>query len=272
MTKLGARRQSLKNIWKLENSKKVSSLLLYLKFQNLRRIFGFSAIYQKKIWSIYAWLVRFALGIDTLAHQTALKIGLPTIVFPGSGLAEKSIYPKINTRMIKEIIEGGGCLLSEFEPDFSATLWGFPKRNRLMAGISKATLVIEATEKSGTLITARLALDYNRDLLAVPGSIFSPSSLGTNKLIQEGATSILSSEDLIEALDFKRPVDLKAEQNLQQNLSAEEKEIIKILKEPLPRDVLFQKLKMSSAEINSLLTLLEIKGIIKEEVGEIYLC
>ena len=118
----------------------------------------------------------FAMGIDTIAHKAAMRAGLKTMVFPGSGLSDKAIYPKTNVQLMREVVENGGCLLSEFEPDFMATQWGFPMRNRLMAGISKAVLIIEAEERSGTLITARLTTEYNRDLLVVPGSIFSSNS------------------------------------------------------------------------------------------------
>jgi len=144
-----------------------------------------------------------ALGIDTIAHKAALGAGLKTIAVPGSGLDDKVLYPSTNRLLAKDIIEKGGALLSEFAPDFRATIWGFPQRNRIMAGLSQATLVIEAEEKSGTLITARLALDYNRDVLAVPGSILSQGSRGTNQLLRQGATPITSSEDLLGALGFE---------------------------------------------------------------------
>ena len=145
----------------------------------------------------------FAMGIDTIAHKKALQVGLKTLVFPGSGLSDEAMYPKSNVRLIREVVEKGGCLISEFEPDFKATQWSFPMRNRLMAGISKAVLIIEAEEKSGTLITARLTTEYNRDLLVVPGSIFSPNSKGVNKLLHQGATPITCSEDVLEALGFE---------------------------------------------------------------------
>jgi len=95
----------------------------------------------------------FAMGIDTIAHKKAMQVGLKTLVFPGSGLSAEAMYPKTNVRLMSEVVENGGCLISEFEPDFKATQWSFPMRNRLMAGISKAVLIIEAEEKSGTLIT-----------------------------------------------------------------------------------------------------------------------
>src|SRR3989344_1689451 len=112
-----------------------------------------------------------AIGIDTLAHQNALKNGLKTIAMPGSGIDRKVLHPSSNRRLADEIIKSGGCLLSEYEPKLPAGAWTFPRRNRLMAGLSKAVLIIEAGERSGTLITARLATEYNRDVLAIPGSI-----------------------------------------------------------------------------------------------------
>ena len=144
-------------------------------------------------------------------------------------------------------------------------------RNRLMAGMSRAVLVIEAEEKSGTLITARLTTEYNRDLLAIPGSIFSPSSKGTNRLIRQGATPVTSAEDVLEALGFELEKDESKQAKLFEDLSPEEKKIIDLLREPQPRDDLIRELKMSTAMANSLLSIMEIKGLIKEEMGEIRL-
>ncbi len=212
-----------------------------------------------------------ALGIDAIAHKKALSVGLKTMVFPGSGLSPQAMYPKTNAQLAKEILEQGGCLISEFEPSFKATLWSFGRRNRLMAGISKATLIIEAGEKSGTMITARLTTEYNRDLLAVPGSIFSPSSVGTNKLIRLGATPITSSEDVLEALGFERPDKKEKQAKLFADLSDEESMVVELLREPLERDELIKKMKMPIASANALLSVMEIKEIIKEELGEIKL-
>lgn len=211
----------------------------------------------------------FAMGIDTIAHKTAMKVGLTTLVFPGSGLSSEAIFPKVNANMMKEIVEAGGCFISEFEPDFKATHWTFPMRNRLMAGISKAVLVIEAQEKSGTLITARLATEYNRDVLAVPGSIYSLNAKGTNRLIRQGATPITSAEDLLEALGFEKEDEEDKQQKLFEDLSPEEKKVIAILHEPMPRDELIRALKIGTQNANSLISVMEIKGLIKEEYGEI---
>ncbi|MDP2788931.1 MAG: DNA-processing protein DprA [bacterium] len=210
-----------------------------------------------------------AMGIDAISHKKALSAGLKTLVFPGSGLSPSAMYPKTNARLAEEIVECGGCLISEFEPDFKATLWSFGRRNRLMAGISKATLIIEAEEKSGTLITARLTTEYNRDLMVVPGSIFSPNSKGTNKLLRLGATPITSAEDVLEALGFERPDKKEKQAKLFADLSPEEKMVVKLLHEPVPRDDLIRAMKMSTPDAQALLSVMEIKELIKEELGEI---
>lgn len=213
----------------------------------------------------------FAMGIDTIAHKKAMQVGLTTIVFPGSGLSDRAMYPKTNVGLIKEIVENNGCLISEFEPDFKATQWSFPMRNRLMAGISKAVLIIEAEERSGTLITARLTTEYNRDLLVVPGSIFSSNSKGVNKLLRQGATPVTSSEDVLEALGFELPKDEDRQQKLFIDLSPEEKKIADLLREPMSRDDLIRATKMPTPTANAILSVMEIKGLIKEELGEIRL-
>lgn len=212
-----------------------------------------------------------ALGIDTLAHKKALDNNLKTIAFPGSGLNEKNLYPSANKKLAEKIISAGGTLISEYEDTQGATLYTFPQRNRLMAGLSKATLVVEASEKSGTLITARLATEYNRDVLAIPGSIFSLNSYGPNWLIKQGATPITNSQDLLIALGFD--LDITFESNSQEkiieSLSEAENKIFDLLKiESLSRDELISQSKIPINELNILLSVMEIKGLIKEIYGE----
>jgi len=210
-----------------------------------------------------------ALGIDTIAHKTAMEVGLKTISFPGSGLSNKILYPRSNIKLADEIVKNGNCLISEFEPNFIATLYSFPQRNRLMAGISKAVLIIEAEEKSGTLITARLALDYNREVLAVPGSAFSSNSNGTNWLIKQGATPVTTSEDVLVALGFKVEKLKISDKEKYADCSKEELKIINLLHEPMERDDLVRESGMKIAEANALLSIMELKDLIKEELGEI---
>jgi DNA processing protein len=209
-----------------------------------------------------------AMGIDTIAHRSAMKAGLITMAMPGSGLDPKVLYPKNNINLAEEIVDSGGCLLAEFPPKMGAELYTFPQRNRLMAGISKATLVIEAAEKSGTLITARMALDYNRDVLVVPGSVFSNTSSGTNKLIRQGAVPITNSNELLEALGFEVDNSIN-EKNKYADCGEDEMKIIKLLDEPMERDDLVRASGMNIASANALLSIMEIKELIREELGEI---
>jgi DNA processing protein len=210
-----------------------------------------------------------AMGIDSIAHKTALEIGLTTISFPGSGLDNSVLYPRTNINLAQEIVDKGGCLISEQVPSFISTLYSFPQRNRLMAGISKAVLIIEAEEKSGTLITARMALDYNRDVLAVPGSALSSNSNGTNSLIKQGATPITSSNDILEALGFEIEKEKKNDKEKYADCGKDELKIIELLREPMERNDLIRELGMNIGEANALLSIMEIKELIKEELGEI---
>ena len=212
-----------------------------------------------------------AIGIDTIAHKAALKAGLSTLAFPGSGLDRSVIHPSSNKKLADEIVYAGGALVAEYEPTQPAGIHTFPRRNRLMAALAKATLIIEAGEKSGTLITARLALDYNRDVLAVPGSIFNFGSKGTNRLIRQGATPIIDSRDVLEALGFKLE-ETDGQQKLFADLTENEQKIVEILQiEPLPRDELIMDSGLSAADANQTLATLEIKGLIKETLGEVRL-
>lgn len=213
-----------------------------------------------------------AIGIDTIAHKAALAARLPTVAIPGSGLGRNVLHPSSNRRLADEIIESGGALLSEFPENYPAGLHTFPRRNRIMAGLAKGILVIEAGDKSGTLITARLATDYNRDVYAIPGSIFSAGSLGTNNLIKLGATPICSGRDLLIALGFNLPDEFGQQKLDLADLSDSEKRVVEILNvEPLARDDLIRVLELPISEANSLLGIMEIKGLIKETMGEIRL-
>ncbi len=210
-----------------------------------------------------------ALGIDSIAHRAALSAGLLTLAMPGSGISSKALYPRSNANLASDIVRNNGCILSEFPPEMKAELYTFPQRNRLMAGISKATLIVEAADKSGTLITARLALDYNRDVLAVPGSIFSNTSTGTNKLIRSGAVPITTSQELLETLGFEVEVNEKTEKEKYADCSKEELRIIELLSEPIERDELIRLSHIDIGKANAILSIMEIKELIKEEFGEI---
>lgn len=167
-----------------------------------------------------------AMGIDTVAHKSAMANNLKTIAVPGSGLNPDILYPRINMYVAEDILKDGGCLLSPFKTNQGAANWTFPVRNQIMAGMSHATLIIEGEEDSGTLITAKLSADYNRDTLVVPGSIFSEHSKGPHKLLRDGAIPITSQEQLREALGFK---DKVKEISHYENCTEEELKIVSLL-------------------------------------------
>jgi DNA processing protein len=210
-----------------------------------------------------------ALGIDGRAHRAALDAGLPTIAIPGSGLDPSALYPRSNVPLAERIVASDGALLSEFKPLFRARPESFPQRNRIMAGMSRAVLVVEAERKSGTLITARLALDYNRDVLAVPGSIFSAMSSGPNYLLETGAAPITTSEDILKALGFHSGQKTSADEVLA-GCSEEERAVLAILCEPLTRDALIRRLGLPTSAANVLLASMELKDLLAERGGLVY--
>lgn len=207
-----------------------------------------------------------ALGIDGIAHRAALAAGLPTIAIPGSGLDAPTIYPQAHAQLAEEIINSGGALLSEFADGGSPGVWSFPRRNRIMAGIAHATLIVEGGAKSGTLITARLAMEYNRDVLVVPGPIFSPQCEGSNKLLRDGATPITSSADILEALGIRTDGQQMLDFDLA-TLSNEEKKILGMLTIPQSIDDIARETKLPIHTINMLVSSLEIRGILVHRMG-----
>lgn len=209
-----------------------------------------------------------ALGIDSIAHRAALTHGLATVAIPGSGLNWDVLYPRGHANLGKQIIESGGALLSEFSNDFKATPYSFPQRNRLMAGMSHATLVIEATERSGTLITSRLATEYNRDVLTIPHSIFSQSAGGPHMLLRLGAVPIRNSADILEVLGLEETQ--KEDHSQRADLTGHEQNVMRLLSEPKARDELIKALNLPIAEANVLLSAMELKGLLKEHLGEIH--
>lgn len=205
-----------------------------------------------------------ALGIDAIAHEAALAAGLATVAIPGSGLNESVLYPRSNVQLAHRILEEGGALLSEFEPSYRPALHSFAQRNRIMAGLSHAVLIVEAEVRSGTLITARLAMEYNRDVLAVPGPLTSSTSQGPHYLIRNGAALIRDSGDILEALGMN-PRDKTTIEH--ESLSPQETRIVELLRNPTPRDELALQAKLPASELNVILSTLELKGLVKEELG-----
>ena len=208
-----------------------------------------------------------AWGTDANAHRVALEVGLPTVAVMPSGLSDEVMYPTMNRPLARQILKSGGALISENPANFKAMLHSFAQRNRIAAGMSKAALIIEAGEKSGTLITARLALDYNREVLVVPHEIGHATGLGCNSLIHEGATLVRNSDDILEALGFK--LSDPVQQTLPTDLTEAEAAILEALTEPLVRDELLDQAEISAKEASIALSSLQIRGLIVERLGKI---
>jgi len=211
-----------------------------------------------------------ALGIDSFAHEATLKEKGITIAVLGGGIDRATIHPRSHENLAERIIEGGGAILSEYPPGAEPTKFSFPARNRIIAGLTQGTLVIEAPLQSGALITAKRALDYNREVLAVPHPINSSNGAGGNELIKKGATLVTSVDDISEALNWQVIIPPKTD-GKEINCNTEEKQILLILQnEPLPLEEIIQKTGFSSDKILVNLTLLEMRGLIKNLGGGYY--
>jgi DNA processing protein len=211
-----------------------------------------------------------ALGIDTIAHRGALEVGGKTVAVLGSSLDDMNIGPRSNYNLSRQIIDNG-ALISDYPISTSASVGTFPSRNRIMAGLTLGTIVIEAAEKSGTLITANLALEFNREVFAVPGSIFSPASTGANNLIRSGAKIVTGVNDILEELNLEKKA---LEKNTKKIIpdSIEEETIIKILsEEPTHIDRIIKLTKLETSVTSSTLVILEMKGLIKDMGGQNYI-
>lgn len=208
-------------------------------------------------------------GIDTFAHLSAVNNNKRTIAVLGTGLDEKNIYPKENISLARKILECGGCLISEYPPGTAGSRFTFPKRNRIISGLSIGILVIEAKEKSGSLITAGYAAKQNKKIYAVPGSIYSLNSKGTNILIKRGAKLADSASDILS--DLKILKKTASDFTARPEISAEEIRVVDLLRrEPLYLDKIIENVKLSPAKTLSLITTLEMKGIIKNIGGNTF--
>ena len=204
-----------------------------------------------------------ALGIDTLAHQAALDAGGRTVAVLGTGIDKKSIYPFANRHLADKIIQSGGAVVSEFPLGTQPLRFNFPMRNRIISGWSLGTLVVEAGEKSGALITAQSSLDQNREVFAVPGNIYSLVSIGPNSLIKQGAKAVTEAEEILEALDLMA-INTYIDNKKIMPESEEEKLVLAQLgADPLHVNDLIRLTNLRASLINSTLTIMEMKGMIK---------
>jgi DNA processing protein len=213
-----------------------------------------------------------AFGIDSVAHRGALDVNGETLAVLGSGIDNASLTPVSHFQLAQKIM-AQGALLSEYPPGTPATQGSFPMRDRIIAGLCLGTIVIEAGEKSGSLITANCALDYNREVFAIPGSIFSPYSIGTNQLIKHGAKLVTGVTDILEELKIEQTSSFSASESSEKisSLSTEERIILSALStEPLHIDKIIKISNLKAPVVSSLLALLEIKGLAKNLGGMHY--
>jgi len=206
-----------------------------------------------------------ALGIDAEVARETLKAGGKTISVLGGGLA--SIYPKEHETLAENIVKAGGLLLSEFPLEMEPARFSFPSRNRIIAGLSMGTVVLEAPEKSGAIITAELALDYNRSVFAVPGPIFEPRNAGCNRLIMRGEAKLVSSaKDVLEEVGMI--ASIRAETISFAPSNPLEESVWKVLTSmPQAMDDLVTKTGLGAGEISGTLTILELQGVVKNVGG-----
>lgn len=210
-----------------------------------------------------------AFGIDSFAHKVALANHLPTIAVLGSGLSDEHIYPRENFQLAQDILTREGLLISEYPPLCEARKHQFIARNRIIAGLSQTVIVVEAAQKSGALQTAQFALEYNKAVAAVPGSILSPTSRGTHKLIADGAALITDSTDILTELGIDIEVNLGQQQTLQ--FSQPEACVLKYIQhQAIGFDDLIRLSQLSVNQLQVTLAALELKQQIKQINPQVY--
>lgn len=202
-----------------------------------------------------------AIGVDAFAHQAAIEINNKTVAILGCGV--DVIYPAINTKLYYQIIKTGGLVISEFPPGHTVLKGLFVARNRIISGLSKEVLIIEGAKESGALITARYAAEQGREVFAPPSPITSEMGTAPNLLLKQGAKLVTSVEDIFE--EFSLKIKTTAKKDLTSQLETEEKRIYAILLEkPTSVDDLMIQLKLSTDQLLSLLSVMEIKGILEK--------
>lgn len=202
-----------------------------------------------------------ALGIDGLAHKITLQEKGRTIAVLGGGLDEKTLYPSIHKDLVKKIVDMGGAVISEYPVGVWPTKYSFPARNRIIAGLCLGTLVTEAPIGSGALITAKFALEQNREVFAVPGNIYNKNSEGCNWLIKQGAKVVTKTDDVLEVLNLE--LLLKKEKKIIAETKEEEILLKYFSREPIHIDELIQRSGLPSSQVSATLSIMEIKEKVK---------
>jgi len=208
----------------------------------------------------------FMYGVDAEAHKAALNVGGRTIAVMPCGI--DLINPEYQQDLYMKILNHQGLIISEYEGAMAPALWTYPRRNRIVAGLSQAVLIIEAGEKSGSLITANLAKKFKRKLFVVPGPITSENSKGISQLLKEGAEAVSSAQDI---LGYYKIMFENPKSKFQMSNNATEQEIIaQLQREGLNTDNLSRILNKSAAELGVILSTMELKGIIKQAGNKYY--
>ncbi|MDP3970170.1 MAG: DNA-processing protein DprA [bacterium] len=211
-----------------------------------------------------------ATGIDATAHRTALDLGGSTIAVLAHGLKLENTFPTEHQALAERIINHDGLLLSEYPPPTVARRFHFPARNRIIAALCLGTVVVEAREKSGALITARHALENNREVFAIPGPIFSSRARGVNKLLRDGAVLVESATDILNELPIESKLNaIKLAQTA--TFTDEQQKIINLMNDGFSKpDKISEMLQITTASLASNLTELEIKGIVRRNIDYSY--
>lgn len=211
-----------------------------------------------------------AAGIDTLAHKTALEAGVPTVAVLGTGIDDATIFPPQNLGLAHTIIEKDGAVISEYAPGTHGTKFSFPQRNRIISGLSKGVLVVEADDISGALITARYAAEQGRDVFAIPGNIFAKTSQGTNNIIKKGAKLVTCAADILEEYE----INLKSKKSnlkIKGDNPVEERILAMLSSEPIGIDDIIRQTGLAAHEANATLMVMELKKKVKNLSGRFVL-
>jgi DNA processing protein len=207
-----------------------------------------------------------AIGVDAFAHSACLDANGVTVAVLGNGV--DICYPRENQKIYDRIIENGGGIVSEYPPGQEPTVGSFPSRNRIVAGLSDGILVTEGAQDSGSLITANFGLEFNRKVFAVPGPITSSLSAAPLKLIEKGAQLVVTPEDVIKELGISHFAKASRDKKNYESLNKEELKIIELIEyEPMVFDEIVRSLKIESSKLATILSMMEIKGLIKNSGG-----
>lgn len=276
--------------YNLKNIQNPPLIIYYKGNLNKKFEYGISVVGARKCTNYGAWACEYiaselsrlkiptisglALGIDSIVHKTCLRGDSLTMGVLGNGI--DVVYPKSNYSLYEEmIISEKGCIITEYPLGTKPIGYNFPRRNRLISGFGLGTIVVEAKEKSGTLITANYAGEQGKEIFAIPGNINSLYSKGTNSLIKDGAKIVNSIYDILEELpQLKDLIDYKnddEQKEILENLTEEEYRVYKLIhRTPLSLDEIYRKLDLNINEVSVIITTLELKGYISELQGGIY--